>query len=291
MKLISLYFMVLIALIIGVLPGCSALPRPRLEAKRGILQGVLIESKRPQPKLIYEEYVIEPPDQLTVTVLGNPDLTQQTTVRPDGVISLDLIGTVPVGGMKVSEAEIYIEKKLSEYLKEVDVNIVVNTFASKNIYVMGKVGSQGPQPYTGKNNVLDALSRAGMFQLGASIQNVLIVRQDKVNPRVIPVNFKDLATKGIAAEDLLLKPNDIVLVTPNIFGRAEEILRTIVLPLGPATTPIFTLESLDSTFGLDLAGTETGTATSTTSAASSLAGATSAATTTAATTTSTSGAP
>ncbi len=273
----------------GALSGCSALPRPRLEAKRGILQGVLIENKRPQPKLVYEEYVIEPPDQVTITVLGNSDLTRASTVRPDGIISLDLIGDVPIGGMKVSEAELFIEKKLSEYLKEVDVTVEVNTFASKNIYVMGKVGTQGPQPYTGKNNVLDALSRAGMFQIGASIQNVLIVRQDKVNPRVIPVNFKDLATKGIAAEDLLLKPNDIVLVTPNIFGRTEEILRTIVLPLGPATTPIFTLESLDSTFGLDLAGTDSSSTTDTTSAASSLAGATSAVTSTA--TTSTSGTP
>lgn len=258
------------------LSGC-AVKNSRLEVKRAVVDGILIEDNTYKPTLIVEEYEIEPPDQLTITVLGHSDLTRQATVRPDGVISIDLIGEIPISGMKVSEAEAFIEAKLVDYLKEVDVTITVNTFSSKNIYVMGRVPNQGPQAYTGKNNVLSALAQAGIPSQGASIQNVLVVRGDKVNPKIIPVNFKDLATKGISGEDVLLRPNDIVLVTPNVFARTADVISTILLPVGPITSPVFTLDSIDDTFGLDLAGTDDDGGSSS-SAASDLAGSTAATT-------------
>ncbi len=255
------------------LNGC-AVKNTRLEAKRGVVEGILIEDNTLKPKLIHEEYVVEAPDSITISVLGHPDLTREGVIRPDGVVSFDLIGEIPISGMRVSEAEAFIEEQLKDYLKEVEVTITVNTFSSKNIYVMGKVPSQGPQPYTGRNNVLDALARAGIPSNGASIENILVVRGDKKNPKIIPVNFKDLATKGISSEDVLLKPNDIVLVTPNVFARTADVVSTILLPIGPITSPVFTLNSLDDTFGLDLAGDDSSGSSS--SAASDLAGSTAA---------------
>lgn len=257
---------------------------PRLEVKRAILDGILIQDNKIHPKIVREEYVIEPPDNLEILVLGHPDLSKPlVVVRPDGNITYDLIGKVPIGGMTVSEAEEFLEEKMREYVKEADVSIQVTSFASKNIYVMGRVASPGPQPFTGNNSVLDALSRAGLPTFGADIQKVLVVRQDKVNPRVIPVNFKQLAMRGISGEDLILKPNDVVLVTPNVFGRTEEVLNTILLPVGPITSPVFTLQSIDETFGLDLAGNDDGGG----SAASDFAGTTAASTLSTTTTTAT----
>lgn len=233
--------------------GC-AVKNSRLEAKRGVIEGILREDHTYHPKLLPEEYVIEESDSIEISVLGNAELTKTATVRPDGVITYDLIGTVPVAGKTVSQAEKYIEEKLAEYVKDAKVSIQVTSFTSKNIYVFGRVNSQGPQPFTGKNTVLDVISKAGGVSRGASIQNILVVRQDPVNPRIIPVNFKALATKGLATEDLRLKPNDIVLVTPNIFGRTEEVVATIILPVNPISQPIFTLSSIDDTFGLNLSG-------------------------------------
>jgi len=253
--------------------GCVA-KNPRMEVKRGILDGILLVDNKIHPKIVQEEYVIEPPDTLEILVLGHPDLSKlQVVVRPDGNITYDLIGKIPIGGMEVSEAESYLEEKLREYVKDVDVSIQVTSFASKNIYVMGRVASPGPQPYTGSNNIVDALSRAGLPTFGANIQKVLVIRRDKVNPRVIPVNFKQLAMKGIAGEDLILKPDDIVLVTPNFFGRTEEVLNTILLPVGPITRPIFTLQAMDDLFDLGISSDDSGGGSST---ASDFAGATAA---------------
>lgn len=254
--------------------GC-AVKNSRLEVKRGVIDGILKEDRNYHPKLIVEEYLIEESDQIEISVVGAPELTKEAVVRPDGVITYDLIGSVPVAGLTVSEAEKYMQERLLEYVKDAKVSIQVKGFESKNIYVFGRVNKEGLQPFNGKNTVLDAVSKAGGVSKGASIQNILVVRQDKVNPKIIAVNFKDLVKKGIATEDLRLKPNDIVLVTPNIFGRSEEIISTVLLPVNPITQPVFTLRSLDDTFGLGLNKEETGgTTSSATEAAAGLAAAT-----------------
>jgi polysaccharide export outer membrane protein len=180
-----------------------------------------------------ETYRLEAPDAIEISVLPQVELDRTVTIRPDGKISMPLIGDVFVEGMTPGELSEKLTEEYLKFAKNPSVSVIVTGFNSKKVYVIGEVFSQGPYPYTGTTTVFEAVEEAGSFTRRASLGRVILVRGDLENPQVIDVNLKEVVRKGIQMKDLHLQPNDIVYVPPNGFAKAGYAVEQVLFPFMP----------------------------------------------------------
>jgi polysaccharide export outer membrane protein len=198
-----------------------------------------------------ETYRLQAPDEIAISVLPQSELDRTVTIRPDGKMSLPLIGDVVAEGTTPGELAGKLTEEFSKYVKNPSVSVIVTGFNSKKIYVVGEVFEQGAYPYTGEMTAFEAVEEAGSFTRRASLGRVILVRGDLKKPEVIDVNLRDVVKRGAKQKDLLLQPEDIVYVPPNGFARVGYIIEQILFPF----TPIFgvgrdvsSVNALDQTF-------------------------------------------
>jgi polysaccharide export outer membrane protein len=185
------------------LGGCVAGPVPN---------EVLLEVHRPLPK----DFLLGPEDVVEVTVWKNQDLSRIVTVRPDGMISLPLIGDVQASGLTAEQVGEIISKKLSEYKENPSVSVSVKEVNSYYIYVVGEVVHPGKFPLKSYATVLQGISLAGGFTQYASKNRMAVIRTiDKGTPNEhqirIPVRYDDLVSgKGEIGNFQLMSGDTIV---------------------------------------------------------------------------------
>lgn len=116
-------------------------------------------------------------DVIEVTVYRDPDLTRTVPVRPDGKISLPIVGEVDAAGKEPEEVRKEIAQKLNAYVRDPTVvSLVVREVHSKRFYVVGEVAHAGMFPLQGSVNVLQALALAGGLGEFSARSNVTVVR-------------------------------------------------------------------------------------------------------------------
>lgn len=181
-----------------------------------------------------ETYTLGAPDIIDVSVLPQSELDRSVTIRPDGKISLPLIGDVFVEGHTPMDVADKLTEKFSKYVKNPAVSVIVTGFNSKRIYVIGEVVTEGLYPYTGETTVFEAVEEAGSFTRRADLGRVILVRGDLENPQIIDIALKDVVKKGMKQKDLYLQPDDIVFVPPNGFAKAGYAVEQVLFPFQPA---------------------------------------------------------
>ncbi|MEO7327281.1 MAG: polysaccharide biosynthesis/export family protein [Minicystis sp.] len=159
------------------------------------------------------EYVIGVADQLTIAVYKMPDLSGGGTVRPDGVLTIPLIGDLLVAGKAPSQVREEIKKKLSAFIKEEPtVNVTVTGFNSYRFIVSGNVNHTGSFSQKFFVTVSEAVAMAGGANKFAGDQIVLLRTDEKGKLREIPISYK-LITSGRHPEmDLAVVAGDTILV-------------------------------------------------------------------------------
>ena len=184
------------------LGACAEIPREALE-----------ELSRTQPK----DFLLGPEDVLEVTVWRNQDLSRTVVVRPDGMISLPLVGDVQANGLTASQVAEKISKRLSEYKENPSVSVSVKEVNSYFIYVVGEVIRPGKYPLKSYATVLQGVSLAGGFTPFASRNKMAVVRQIKDSKGGeerqvrIPARYDDLAMgRGEIGNFRLLSGDTIV---------------------------------------------------------------------------------
>jgi polysaccharide export outer membrane protein len=189
---------------------------------------------------------LEAPDVIEISVIPQSELDRMVTIRPDGKISLPLIGDVFAEGMTPGDLTKKLTEEFSKYVKNPSVSVIVTGFNSKKIYVIGEVFRQGAFPYTGTTSVFEAVEEAGSFTRRASLGRVILVRGALEDPIVIDVNLKDVVTKGLKAKDLHLQPGDIVYVPPNGFAKAGYAVEQVLFPFMPILSVGSSLSSIQA---------------------------------------------
>lgn len=158
-------------------------------------------------------YAVGAGDVLQVRAWKNDALSQRVTVRPDGFITLPLIGDVAAGGRSVEAIAAEIAGRSAHYYTEVPVVAVeVAELHSYRIYVLGEVTRPGEFSPRGPITVLQAIALAGGFTRFASPNNVVVVRRDALGERRIPFNYRQVVEKGDLRENLPLATHDTVVV-------------------------------------------------------------------------------
>ncbi len=157
------------------------------------------------------QYRIGREDVLYVSVWGNPQLTMDVNVRPDGNISFPLIQDIQAEGLTATELADRIHNMLLPYIKDPNVSVIVKQINAPKFSVIGYVNRPGTFPMRGDVTVLQALSEAGGFTPFASPRKIKLVRNAGGKQEIRMFNYYDLIEKG-GEGSFLLKAGDTIVV-------------------------------------------------------------------------------
>jgi polysaccharide export outer membrane protein len=157
-------------------------------------------------------YLIGPEDVLEISVWKDPDLTRQVVVRPDGKVSFPLIGEVDAGGRSVASLEKEVKKRISEYVPDAVVTVMVVQINSIKIYVVGGVAKPGEYRIGRKINVMQTLSMAGGLTPFADEDNIVILRHNNKGGIKIPFNYGKVKKGKAIEQNIWLKDGDVIVV-------------------------------------------------------------------------------
>src|SRR3984957_1251363 len=155
-------------------------------------------------------YIIGPDDNLQVTVWKEPTLSGTIPVRPDGMISLVLVGDMAAAGLTPMALGADISQRLKKYIQDPVVTVVVLGVNSQRIFLVGEVGHVGPLMLTPGMTVLQAIVSAGGLTQFASSKRIYILRTVAGKQQKMPFSYKQ-ALKG-ENEGVSLLPGDTIVV-------------------------------------------------------------------------------
>jgi polysaccharide export outer membrane protein len=154
------------------------------------------------------KYLIGPEDILFIKVWREPDFTLPAAVRPDGKITMPLIGDVQAADQTPSQLTKTIGELLSKYINNPDVNVIVTDVRSKKYYLDGEVYKPGTYLLVTPTTVLEALSNAGGFRDFANTKKIRILRRGKV----LPFNYKDVSKGKNLEQNIYVENGDHIIV-------------------------------------------------------------------------------
>jgi polysaccharide biosynthesis/export protein len=161
---------------------------------------------RPSPS---PGYLIGVGDILRITVWKEPDLTLDATVRPDGMITVPLLGDVPAAGRVPAQIAGSLGTDLQRFIEVPRVTVSVAQANSARVYVVGEVLRPGEFPLSNRMTVLKALALAGGLKDFARPENIVIVREDQT---VVPFNYKRLTDGKDVSQNVALVAGDTIVV-------------------------------------------------------------------------------
>ena len=158
-------------------------------------------------------YVIGSSDVLAITVWKEPEISRSIPVRPDGKISLPLVGELQAAGRTPLQLEQDISGKLKAYITNPDVNVIVQQILSEKYNVLGRVAKPGSYLLSSTTTVLDAIATAGGFQDFAKQKGIYILRSTPGGGQTrLAFNYKDVIKGKHPEQNLKLEPGDTVVV-------------------------------------------------------------------------------
>jgi polysaccharide export outer membrane protein len=157
-------------------------------------------------------YTIGPSDELEISVWRDETLSRQMTVPPDGIISFPLIGDINVIGLTVGQLRKSVTKKLSDYVPDATVTVILKSFNSLRAYVIGKVQHSGMFPISLDTTVMQILAMAGGLNPYAAEDKIHILRQVKGNSIKIPFSYSDVLKGRNLTQNITLQRGDVVVV-------------------------------------------------------------------------------
>ncbi len=201
-----------IGILFGGLAGCVGKPHLPDQPEAGDTQST---------NVLVEAYKMDVGDMVQVNVWKNPELSIGSPIRPDGKISLPLIGDVMAAGLEPEELAADIELKLSDYVKNPNVTIILTELTGQaflsRVRVTGSVANDISITYHQGITVLDAVLEAGSLDLYADGNRTKLYRRTKEDSEVYDIRLDDIMEKGDMTTNIYLMPGDVVSVPERRF--------------------------------------------------------------------------
>ncbi len=153
-------------------------------------------------------YVIGAEDIIAIRVWREPEMSALYSVRPDGKISMPLVGEIEAGGLTPKELETKVVEALQTVMNRPQVAVSVQDVRSKKYYVQGQVNRAGSFPLVSKLTILEALGLAGGVQEFANQKDIRIIRKGQV----IKFNYKEVTRGKKMEQNIELMPGDQIIV-------------------------------------------------------------------------------
>jgi polysaccharide export outer membrane protein len=156
------------------------------------------------------EYRLGAGDKLRIEVYKDAQLSQAVQIRPDGKITLPLVGELEAINRTPLELRDEIAKALKEFMTNPVVTVIVVDALSSQVFVTGMVGRSGPVPIYGPTTILQVLATAGGLSEWANKKDVRVLRQTITGPQTIKFNYQDAINGKISP--IYLRSGDTVIV-------------------------------------------------------------------------------
>ena len=155
--------------------------------------------------------MIGPGDVLAINVWKDAELSKTMPVRPDGEISLPLIGEIQASGLTAAKLQDLISLKLKDYIANPEVNVIVEEIKSRSFNVVGRVVKPGSYDLARPMTVLDAVALAGGFQDFAKVTKIYVLRRmADGSQQMLPFNYKQVIKGRALDQNVQLQPGDTV---------------------------------------------------------------------------------
>ena len=198
---------------VAFVTGCAG-PQPSS-------QEAINEALSMQTSTGVDEYVLGPTDAIQISVWRNADLSINVAVRPDGRVSMPLIGDVMASGKTPEQLASEIEQGLTNYIREPQVTVVVTSMGSyefsDRVRVTGAVNQPISVPHRSGMTVLDMVLSAGGANPFANLNDAMLYRSLGNRMVAIPVRLNDILSKGDVSTNYRLRPGDILTVPERNF--------------------------------------------------------------------------
>jgi polysaccharide export outer membrane protein len=162
---------------------------------------------------ISADYIIGPNDILAVNVWKEAELSRELPVRPDGKVTLPLVGDVKAEGMTAEQLRQELTQRLSSFVSSPEVTVIVQEAKSKRFNIVGEVQRPGVYPLTHRMTVLDAIAMAGGFRDFAKTKKIYVLRLavDGSQSR-LPFNYRQVINGKRFEQNVTLESGDTIVV-------------------------------------------------------------------------------
>ena len=184
-----------------------------------------------------ENYRIQPGDQLDLSFYLNSEFNDEVLVRPDGKITLRLVGSIPAAGLTPEQLAKEIDTAYSSELRDPAASIHVKSMPSREVYVAGRVTKPGAIPLEPGMTAMEAISDAGGFLDDATDKSVLLIRRDICGvPHGTKLDLDAAVNKQGSEENVALMPRDMLVVPRSTIGNVDLFVQQYiknVMPVQP----------------------------------------------------------
>ncbi len=174
-------------------------------------------------------YKVGSPDILFVTILPEPILEREVVVRPDGMISIDLIGDVQAAGRTTEDIGAEIEQRVRRFKRDARATVTVQESQSLSVTVLGEVAAPGTFPLTSETRLSEAIGLRGGTSIFASKRNIRLVRTNGEITRVFTIDLSRIE-QGDLTENIVVRGGDMVIVPPNALAKVGYGLQVMLFP-------------------------------------------------------------
>lgn len=186
----------------------------------------------PPPK---GEYLVGAGDTLMITVWENPDLTQETIVRPDGKISFPLVNEITAENRSLPQIRTEITERLAEYVKNPNVTVALRQVAGNKVMVLGEVRNPGMYKLEARKTVLEAIALAGGFTRDAVENSVIVVKGSLSDPKPQRLNLSKAMT-GKTSDSAIVANQTIVYVPRKFIANVNYYVMEIIEPISSSAS-------------------------------------------------------
>lgn len=177
-------------------------------------------------------YVVGAPDELEITILPEPVIARASRVRPDGMISIDLIGDVQAAGKTPEEIAESIRREIVRFKRDASVNVSVVRPSSHFVTIYGEVARPGVFPLDTETRVSEAIGRVGGPRPFASLSGVRIIRSTNRTAEILTVRLDDIQD-GDLSTNVIVQQGDLIIVPPTALAKVGYAFQMLLFPFQP----------------------------------------------------------
>ena len=181
------------------------------------------------------DYQLAPGDVVDLQFFYNPELNEKVQIRPDGRISLSLVGEIELARKTVPAAVRELEGAYRSVLKTPSISLQIAGYAAQKVYVGGEVSHAGAVNMPGDLTVLQAVMEAGGPLHSASTKELILIRRDdRGMPYILRLSLKNLKSGPSEAVTTRLRPYDVVLIPESKIAKMDRLVDNYLRKLDPA---------------------------------------------------------
>ncbi len=208
---------VCIVFLMSILAGCASSPEMS-ESVRNAVSTQEVTDALAQVRSS-QSYVLQPGDLVDIQVYMEDKMNRLLRISGSGTITFPLVGNIKIAGLSLEQAEQKLAERLTSYIKQPQVSMLVKEYGNKTVYVLGQVSKPGSIQIPPEKDltVLEAITSVGGFTDVANTSKVRILRVEDGKQKNMDVDVSQITKQGNKSLDIALQPGDVVFVPQSLF--------------------------------------------------------------------------